>query len=255
MSKEPRQVFSCGTCDRSLAVKICKTNKNGNAGRAFTNCYRKNTDGTSCNFFAWVDPNLSPPSSRFASSSPPSSPITPPPAQSTSALIATQKSPSSLVYSMDRSCANSGQTRCNKPRHSSCERHMCRCHCVEAGGCQGAKSHTPAFRSDKGKQRAVASSSFTPPSPLSSPPPSWDNTTTNKSTGVDMFANPRYASQMTAAFTKQHAIEQALEEQLRAVDAERLANLEKAKNHVIIYAWPKVRYLQVPTLQCLMHLQ
>lgn len=53
---------------------------------------------------------------------------------------------------------------------------------------------------------------------------------------------------MTAAFTKQHAIEQAREEKLRAVDAERLANLEKAKNHVIIYAWPKVRCSLVPTL-------
>lgn len=63
-----------------------------------------------------------------------------------------------------------------------------------------------------------------------------------------MFANPRYVSQMTAAFTKQHAIEQAREEQLGAVDAERLTNLEKAKNHVIIYAWPKVCCSFVHTL-------
>lgn len=45
---------------------------------------------------------------------------------------------------------------------------------------------------------------------------------------------------MTAAFTEQHAVHQALEEKRRAVDAEHLAIIEKAKNHVIIYAWPKV---------------
>ncbi|KAF8802113.1 hypothetical protein BYT27DRAFT_7307879 [Phlegmacium glaucopus] len=54
-----------------------------------------------------------------------------------------------------------------------------------------------------------------------------------------MFANPRYASQMMAVFTQQYADEHAQEERQRAVDAERLANIEKAKNHVIIYSWPK----------------
>jgi len=77
--------------------------------------------------------------------------------------------------------------------------------------------------SDKGKQRAVS-----PSPPL-----------TATATARDIFANPRYASQMTAAFTEQNAIHQAIEEKRRAVDAERLANIEKAKNHVIIYAWPK----------------
>jgi hypothetical protein len=58
-----------------------------------------------------------------------------------------------------------------------------------------------------------------------------------------MFADPRYASQMTAAFTQQYADKYVLEEQQRTVDAERLANIEKAKNHVIIYVWPKVCHL------------
>ena len=58
-----------------------------------------------------------------------------------------------------------------------------------------------------------------------------------------MFADPQYASQMSAAFTQQYADKNALEEQRRAVDAERLANIEKAKNHIIIYAWPKVSHL------------
>ena len=60
---------------------------------------------------------------------------------------------------------------------------------------------------------------------------------------MDLFADPRYASQMTAAFTQQYADKHALEEQQRVVDVEHLANIEKAKNHVIIYAWPKVPHL------------
>ena len=43
--------------------------------------------------------------------------------------------------------------------------------------------------------------------------------TASMSTARDIFANPRYASQMTAAFTEQHAVHQALEEKRRAVDA------------------------------------
>jgi hypothetical protein len=62
----------------------------------------------------------------------------------------------------------------------------------------------------------------------------------SSSTAVDMFADPRHASQMTAAFTKHYAIQQTLEEQRRAADAERIANIEKAKHNVIVYAWPKV---------------
>jgi len=55
---------------------------------------------------------------------------------------------------------------------------------------------------------------------------------------------------MTAAFTQQHADHQAQEEQWQAVDAERLANFEKAKNHVIIYAWPKVCCFSMANFHC-----
>ena len=125
--------------------------------------------------------------------------------------------------------------------HPACTRKMCRQHCLEAGGCQGTKTHiretTGTLASDKGEQRAV--SPPTMPSLPSSPPPPL-TATASTSTARDIFANPRYASQMTAAFTEQHAVHQALEEKRRAVDAERLTNIEKAKNHIIIYAWPKV---------------
>ena len=45
---------------------------------------------------------------------------------------------------------------------------------------------------------------------------------------------------MTAVFTEHYARQQALEERQRAADAERIANTEKVKSHVIIYAWQKV---------------
>lgn len=129
-----------------------------------------------------------------------------------------------------------------------CTRKMCRRHCLDAGGCLGTKTHmcevAGSSASDKGKQRAVS-----PPSMPSSPSPPL-TATASTSTARDMFANPRYASQMTAAFTEQNAIHQAIEEKRRAVDAERLANIEKAKNHVVIYAWPTVHLIFITNSQC-----
>ncbi|KAF8232625.1 hypothetical protein L208DRAFT_1271279 [Tricholoma matsutake] len=54
-----------------------------------------------------------------------------------------------------------------------------------------------------------------------------------------MFTDPCHASQMTVAFTQHHACQQSLEEAQRAADAEHIVNIEKAKHHVIIYAWVK----------------
>ena len=227
--------LTCNTCHQLLPVKICKTNKNGNAGRAFTCCYKKHANNAHCDFFAWVDPTLSPPPSRFASSSPVSSPTLPADssAQPTVAPPGTQNSTSLSCSKVD--CTTTMRL------HPACTRKMCRQHCLEAGGCQGTKTHiretTGTLASDKGEQRAV--SPPTMPSLPSSPPPPL-TATASTSTARDIFANPRYASQMTAAFTEQHAVHQALEEKRRAVDAERLTNIEKAKNHIIIYAWPKV---------------
>jgi hypothetical protein len=109
---------------------------------------------------------------------------------------------------------------------------MCRRHCIEAGGCR-AKGHGAT---EKEKQQAM--SPFSQRSPSSSPP--REILMASTSTAVDMFADPRHASQMTAVFTKHYAIQQTLEEQRRAADAERIANIEKAKHNVIVYAWPKV---------------
>ena len=75
ISKAPPPVFTCGTCHHLLSVKICKLDKNGNAGRSFTCCYKKHDNRAYCAFFAWVDARLSPPTSRFASLLPPCEPF------------------------------------------------------------------------------------------------------------------------------------------------------------------------------------
>ena len=113
---------------------------------------------------------------------------------------------------------------------------MCRLHCAEAGGCH-AKGHStiaPTSASGDRHEKTPLLQSRTSPS---SPPESLATTT---SAAKDMFADPRYASQMTAAFTKHYALKQGREELRRAADTERLANIDKAKHHVVIYAWPKV---------------
>ncbi|KAF8057808.1 hypothetical protein FPV67DRAFT_1401177, partial [Lyophyllum atratum] len=46
-------------------------------------------------------------------------------------------------------------------------------------------------------------------------------------------------SQMPPVFTQQYAQEQVIEEHRRAADAERLANIQRAKDHVIGYGWAK----------------
>ena len=152
MSQVPPPVFACNTCQWLLSVKICKSNKNGNVGRAYTSCCKKHADNAHCNFFAWVDAALSPPSSCFASSSPASSPTLPalPSTQPTAAPPATWNPSSTLV-----SCLKVG---CNTMRlHPTCTCQMCHQHCLEAGGCHRIKTHmcetTGTSASDKEKPK------------------------------------------------------------------------------------------------------
>jgi hypothetical protein len=107
-------VFACDTCQRLLALKICKSNKNGNAGRLFTACYKKHENGTSCSYFKWADDRLSPPTSRFASSSPICSPTLSAPSSAQPATLAPtpQLSPPQTVTSGPTSCAKPGRNSC-----------------------------------------------------------------------------------------------------------------------------------------------
>jgi hypothetical protein len=125
---------------------------------------------------------------------------------------------------------------------------MCCCHCLETGGCQ-AKGHvvtgTLPPASNKGKQHAVApgspQGSHSSCSSCSSSPPA-------ALTSTDLFADPRHVSQLTAVFIKHYATQHALEEQRWAANAECPENIEKAKSHVIIYAWQKVDFIPTPFL-------
>ncbi|KAG6913767.1 hypothetical protein DXG01_004445 [Tephrocybe rancida] len=141
--------------------------------------------------------------------------------------------------------------------HADCARSRCRKHCIDAGGCSGIKTHyaplahgpTPPPPStelpaqlDKGKACAMGTPPQSPqpritlptlPTAASSP------STAHEASSGDLFANPRYASQLAPAFTLQNAIEQSLEEKRREADEVWLASIERAKNHVIVYAWSK----------------
>lgn len=255
MSQALSPVFACDTCQRLLAPKVCKSNKNGNAGRLFTACYKKHENGTSCSYFKWADDRLSPPTSRFASSSPLCSPTSSarPSTQPATTLTPTPQlapPPTLTGTSGPTLCAKSGRNGSKSMRlHPDCKRRMCRRHCLEAGGCQ-AKGHNasavPSSAFDMGKQRATS---------LDFPPSRSTSPVQQASTSTDFFADPRHASQMTAVFTEHYARQQALEEQQRAADAERIANIEKVKSHVIIYAWQKVCYsffysLLLPIFTC-----
>jgi hypothetical protein len=244
MSQAARAPLACGTCHRLLDVKICKSNKNGNRGKHFVSCHKRHADGSSCRYYHWLNPQGSTSPSRSSSESPsgsssssPSLPLSPPltlpagpapvPARRLTITLPSKKAE-------PRHCAKSG---CKSTRlHPDCLRHMCRRHCAEAGGCH-AKGHSAMSGpiSTSGNRHEKVPSLRSPTSPRES-----SATTTGTSSATDMFADPRYASQMTAAFTKHYALEQGREELRRVADTERLANIDKAKHHVVIYAWPKV---------------
>jgi hypothetical protein len=245
MSLAAQVPLACATCHRLLDVRVCKSNKNGNEGKRFVSCHKRHTNGTSCSYYYWLDRSqgsisLSP--SRSSSPSPTSGSTqastsllpSPPPTLPvpTPARPLTIKLPSRMATEPTR-CAKTG---CKSMRlHPDCLRHMCRRHCAEAGGCH-AKGHSavgPASASGSRREIPVSRSPTSPVSPR-------DSSAITTSAETDMFADPRYASQMTAAFTKHYALEQSREELRRAADTERLANIDKAKHHVVIYSWPKV---------------
>jgi hypothetical protein len=60
------------------------------------------------------------------------------------------------------------------------------------------------------------------------------------STSLDARPDPRYASQMPAIFTSQFAVQQRLEEEKRQNEAERLANIKRTSQEVIVHVWSVV---------------
>ncbi|KAF8060188.1 hypothetical protein FPV67DRAFT_1674151 [Lyophyllum atratum] len=220
--------LTCADCGRDDVQKlICNSDTNGNAGRLYASCSNKKSDGTTCSFFRWCSPKATPVSS-------------PNPSVNTT-----------LPVSAVLNAASSALSRpgCSKPEcalirvAAECRRVMCRGHCIAAGGCS-AKGHVATSTTDNRNTRAIASTSRSPSRSLSPPPPGQAAPPTLVQTATtsgsrDAFAHPRYASQMPPVFTQQYAQEQVIEEHRRAADAERLANIQRAKDHVIGYGWAK----------------
>jgi len=151
--------FACSTCHCLLTLKICQSNKNGNAGWSFTACYKKHNNGTNCSFFKWANDRLFPPTSWFA--------LTPPPLFSNSvspSISAACHPPSSYPASASSNSQhyiqakdmwqNLARNQCKSTwLHPECNA-GCACqHCLEAGGCR-AKGHgtsaMPSLTTDKG---------------------------------------------------------------------------------------------------------
>ena len=65
----------------------------------------------------------------------------------------------------------------------------------------------------------------------------------NTQTHTTTRPTPHYTSQMPPILTNQIAKEQALCEEQRSLEAQRIANLQKAKHHVIVYCWHTVHLI------------
>ena len=227
MDEGTTTVYACKTCHIRLAPKICKSDKNGNCGRAYVSCHAKSRDGTHCSYYFWLAEGTdgSPPSSpalSTPSSSPDPSLLAPPSTQPSITLSTTLTICVKRGFGMGR-------------LHIDCPRKMCRQHCLEAGSCR-VKTHLSTnlttgtlLPSTLGAHEQFLSS----PPPPSNPPPSVNHVVAGPSTedsghsALDFYSNPQHASQIVPAFTQQYAHEQALEEKKRAADEEQLAILRK----------------------------
>ena len=221
MPASQASTIQCDSCKQLVTVKVCRSNKNGNAGRRYGSCFKKHGDGPPCSFFAWAD-NKTPLQVRSLS---PADPSDLPSSPSSSSLLTSSPStvhitrPKPLIIRLPTlpttsAALASGPVHCKNPGckttrlRAECMCAMCRHHCRIAGGCS-AKNHASSSITSSNPcdsmehNAAVPSPSRSPPlmmAPLPAPGPSMDDTT-------DMFATPQYASQMTAAFTQQYAHE------------------------------------------------
>jgi hypothetical protein len=147
-------------------------------------------------------------------------------------------------------CLTSG---CNSARiRKGCTHQRCKHHCKEQGGClshrimqlQSISTTVPPIFADT--MLAPPPSSIANPSPWSpiplaetqrSQPP-----TTPIATRVHQRAEPIHASHILPVFTERWATEHSLREEQRKQDAEKLANLQKTKHTVFVYAWIQVSF-------------
>jgi hypothetical protein len=198
-----------------------------------------------CNFFYW-HPN-SHPSHPFPSadifSQPLASfqPLTLPSAPSQVALV---------------KCLTTG---CSSARiRKGCTHQRCKHHCKEQGGCLShgnmqqelrvtiphslpASLTLPPISKDTARTPPLSSSSVVDPSPWSPIlPAETQPPTTPIATRAPHRAGPIHASHILPIFTERWATEHSLREEQRRQNAEKLANLQKTKHTVFVYAWIQV---------------
>lgn len=182
MSNTSPTMFLCTTCHHHLSPQVCKTNKNGNAGKSFVTCHAKAKDGTYCSYYYWlVDADGSPPSL---------------PAPATSSLTLSAPTHHDTKFHW----GNMSKTRILDELHVDCLCRMCCQHCVTAGGCQ-VKSHLTHSMpyatlpwASKGKDRAISLSPNSPPASLLPLPANPAMACLSEMVSLDLFANPHYAS-------------------------------------------------------------
>ena len=179
-----------------------------------------------CNFFCWhpssrqdcnpFQPTVNFLSQPLASSQPPALP------------------PASQVVTLVK-CLTGG---CNSARiRKGCTHQCCKHHCKEQGGCL---SHGNTQLSADAVP-ALPPASIVDPSLLDLA--ETQAPTTLIATRAPPRAEPIHASHILPVFTQRWATEHSLREEQRKLDAEKLANLQKTKHTVFVYAWIQVSFL------------
>ena len=150
-------------------------------------------------------------------------------------------------------CLTSG---CNSARiRKGCAHQRCKHHCKERGGCLShgntqseplySTSTFPPIFADSAAAPTLPPSSIANPSPWSPIPLAETQPPTTPpvvATQAPHRAEPTHASHILPIFTERWATEHSLREEQRKQDAEKLANLQKTKHTVFLYAWIQVSF-------------
>ena len=130
-------------------------------------------------------------------------------------------------------------TGCKSARiRKGCTYQRCKHHCKEQGGCL---SHGNT-QLDLTPPSSIADPTLWNAIPLAETLGQPPVTPLVIATQAPHRAEPIHASHILPVFTERWATEHSLREEQRKQDAEKLANLQKTKHTVFVYAWIQVRF-------------
>ncbi|KAF8227031.1 hypothetical protein L208DRAFT_1223569, partial [Tricholoma matsutake] len=247
----------CTGCGAFCEYQVVLSNEKENQGHIMVacNCVK---DGKKCAFFQWKQGSMRSP---MALPIPPSVPTLP----NTPTLDATPPAPHPTVIDVphqDLYPVASGSitdvcptTGCKQMRtHVACPRHLCRKHCVAAGGCS-LRSHMIAGKSsglqaaitvataslleDSADAAAITSLQVPQEVPIVSSlgRPSSSLTTPASSSLLAPFRPKTESMLHVTIFTEQYGHEQQLQEKNRVVEAECQCCPKLSKQVVVINSW------------------